>query len=285
MLKKIFILFLFLLSYNFPQNKSFEFFPGGLNFPSLKANNQEARIGLLLYSKNNNMKIDIGNNIDVLSFRLSAKNILTVGMEFMAYALSTSYSGKRLQINTIDGLFGGNLSYSMLEDSNRVLMRLRIIHNSAHLVDGAWDEGKEKWIDDFEPVPFAKDFAEYTLAYECNSDALILKSYGGLSYNFLIRPSDMKRLNIHAGFELALTKLLGSLLGQKENVFLAYHFILKGTNKFAGNNNSMLGIKFGDWYGKGLLLYLSYYSGFDLFDVYYKRKAERFGFGFSIDFL
>jgi len=285
MLKKTFILFLLLFSYSLPQNRSFEFFPGGLNFPSLKANNQEAKIGLLFYTKNNNMKIDVGNNIDVLSFRLLTDTKLTMGTEFMAYALSSSYSGKRLQINAIDGLFGGNLSYSSKEDSNLILMRLRIIHNSAHLVDGAWDESKSKWIDNYEPVPFAKDFAEYTFAYECNSDASILKTYAGFSYNFLIRPSDMKRLNIHAGFELTLTKLLGTLIGQKENVFLAHHFILGGTSKFGGNNNSMLGIKFGDWYGKGLLLYLSYYSGFDLFDVYYKRKVKRFGFGFSIDFL
>jgi len=285
MLRKIFILFLFLLSINFPQNKNFEFFPGGINFPSLKANNQEAKIGLLFYSKNNNMKIDIGNNIDVLGFRLSENKKLTMGMEFMAYALSTSYSGKRLQINAIDGLFGGNFSYSIQEDSNRVLMRLRIIHNSAHLVDGAWDENKLKWIDDYEPVPFAKDFAEYTFAYECNADASVLKTYAGLSYNFLIRPFDMKRLNVHAGFELTLTKLLGTLLGQKENLFFAQHFTLTGTNKFGGNNNSMLGIKLGNWYGKGFLVYLSYYTGFDFFDVYYKRKAKRLGIGFSIDFL
>jgi hypothetical protein len=285
MLKTTFILFLLLFSYILPQEKSFEFFPGGLNFPSLKANNQEAKIGLFFYSKNNNMKIDIGNNIDVLGFRLSKNKKLTMGMEFMAYALSTSYSGKRLQINAIDGLFGGNLSYSVQGDSNMILMRLRIIHNSAHLVDGAWDESKGKWIDNYEPVPFAKDFVEYTFAYECNSDFFNLKSYAGLSYNFLIRPADIKRLNIHAGFELALTKLLGPLLGQDENVFLAHHFILGGTDKFGGNNNSMLGIKFGDWQGKGLLVYLSYYTGFDLFDVYYKRKVKRFGVGFSIDFL
>ena len=285
MLKKTFILFLFLLSYSFSQDKNFEFFPGGLNFPQLKANTQEAKVGLLFFTKDNNMKIDVGNDIDLLSFRISSNKRLTTGIEFMAYALSTSYRGKRLQINAIDGLFGGNISYSMNEDTYRVLMRLRIIHNSAHLVDGAWDGSKGKWVDNYEPVPFAKDFAEYTFAYECNSDFFTLKSYAGLSYNFLIRPADVKRLNIHCGFELALTKLLGPLLGHDENVFLAHHFILGGTNKFAGNNNSILGIKFGDWSDKGLLIYLSYYTGYDLFDVYYKRKVKRFGVGFSIDFL
>jgi hypothetical protein len=285
MLKKTFILCLFLFSYSFPQDKNFELFPGGLNFPQLKANIQEAKIGLLFFTRDNNMKIDIGNDVDLLSFRLSSNKRLTTGIEFMAYALSTSYSGKRLQINAIDGLFGGNISYSVSQDDDHVLMRLRIIHNSAHLVDGAWDGSKGQWINNYEPVPFAKDFAEYTFAYECDSDFYILKSYAGLSYNFLIRPADIKRLNIHAGFELALTKLLGPLLGQDENVFLAHNFILGGTDKFGGNNNSMLGIKFGDWNGKGLLLYLSYYAGFDLFDVYYKRKVERFGFGFSIDFI
>jgi len=285
MLQKIIVLFLLLISYAFSQNKEFELFPGGLNFIPLKANNQEAKVGLIFFTKNNNLKLDIGNNIDLLSFHLSPNKRLTAGVEFMAYALSTSYKGKRLQIDAIDGLFGGNLSYSMKENENRFLMRLRIIHNSAHLVDGHWDESEGKWIDDYEPVPFAKDFAEYTFAYECDSDFFVLKSYAGFSYNFLIRPSDMKRLNIHSGFEFALTKLLGTLLGQKQNVFLVHHFILGGAEKFGGNNNSLLGIKFGDWRGKGLLIYLSYYSGFDLFNAYYKTKVKRFGIGFSVDFL
>src|SRR3972149_1103443 len=263
MLQKIIVLFLLLISYAFSQNKEFELFPGGLNFIPLKANNQETKVGLIFFTKNNNLKLDIGNNIDLLSFHLSSNERLTAGVEFMAYALSTSYKGKRLQIDAIDGLFGGNLSYSVKTNNNQVLMRLRVIHNSAHLVDGHWDESEGKWIDDYEPVPFAKDFAEYTFAYECDSDFFVLKSYAGFSYNFLIRPSDMKRLNI----------------------FLAHHFILGGTDNFGGNNNSMLGIKFGDWRGKGLLIYLSYYSGFDLFNAYYKTKVKRFGIGFSVDFL
>jgi hypothetical protein len=285
MLQKIIILFLLLITYSFPQSKKFELFPAGLNFIPLKANNQEARIGLIFFTENNNLKLDIGNNIDLVNFNLSTKERLTAGIEFMAYALSTSYKGKRLQIDAIDGFFGGNLSYSNQFDWERILMRFRVIHNSAHLVDGHWDTGEGKWIDDYQPVPFAKDFAEYTFAYENESNFITLRGYSGFSYSFLIRPSNIKRLNLHSGFELALTKLLGSLLSEKENVFLAHHFILRGTAKFGGNNNSMLGVKFGDWKGKGILFYLSYYTGFDIFNAYYTRKVERFGIGFSVDFL
>lgn len=285
MLQKIIILFLLLITYSFPQNKKFELFPAGLNFIPLRANNQEARIGLIFFTENNNLKLDIGNNIDLLNFHLSSKERLTAGIEFMAYALSTSYKGKRLQIDAIDGFFGGNLSYSNQLDCERFLMRLRIIHNSAHLVDGHWDVDENNWINNYNPVPFAKDFAEYTFAYENESDFMTLRGYSGFSYSFLIRPSNIKRLNFHSGFELALTNLLGSFLSEEKSVFLAHHFILGGTDKFGGNNNSIIGIKFGEWKGKGILFYLSYYSGFDVFNAYYNRKVERFGIGFSVDFL
>ena len=285
MLQRIIIFLLLCTTYCLPQSKNFELFPTGLNFVPLKANNQEARIGLIFFTKNNNLKLDIGNSIDLVNFNLSSNERITIGIEFMAYALSTSYLGKRLQIDAIDGFFGGNVSYSKRLDSKKLLMRFRIIHNSAHLVDGHWDSSEQKWIDDYEPVPFAKDFAEYTFAYECDSDFFILKSYTGFSYAFLIRPPDIKRLNFHAGVELALTKLMATLLGVKENIFIAHHFVLGGSDKSGGNNNSILGIKFGNWEEKGLLFYLSYYSGFDLFDVYYKRKVKLFGIGFSVDFL
>lgn len=285
MLQRINTFLLLLTTFCLPQSKDFELFPSGLNFVPLRANNQEARIGLIFFTKNDNLKLDVGNSIDLVNFNSSSNERITTGIEFMAYALSTSYKGKRLQIDAIDGFFGGNVSYSKRLDSKKLLMRFRIIHNSAHLVDGHWDSNEKKWIDNYEPVPFAKDFAEYTFAYEWDSEFFILKSYTGFSYAFLVRPSDIKRFNFHLGAELALTKLMGSIFGVKENVFLAHHFVLGGSDKYGGNNNSMLGIKFGDWEGRGLLLYLSYYSGNDIFDVYYKRKIERFGIGFSVDFL
>ncbi|HSP87639.1 MAG TPA: DUF1207 domain-containing protein [Ignavibacteriaceae bacterium] len=280
-MKKFFlILILFLLTNSYPQNK-FEFFPSGLNFTPLKANNMDAKIGLNYFPENINMKIDIGNNIDLVEFKVSDRERLTAGIEFLAYALSRSYQDKRLQIDAVDGFFGGNISYSKKIEDNLLSGRLSIVHNSAHLVDGHWDFRNNRWIDNYKPVPYAKDFAELLAAYTFNINLTSLRTYTGIAYSFLIRPSDMKRLNIEAGFEVGVS----SLFGRNVVPFIAHDFSLSGTAAYQGNNNSLVGIKLGEWEGKGILLFISYYNGYDVFHSYYKRKVERFGFGFTVDFL
>jgi hypothetical protein len=263
----------------------FTFLPGGLSFMPLKANNQEARLGVLYYTSTTNLKVDIGNAVDLLSIQFDdSKSLMAAGIEFMAYAFSKSYAGKRLQISAVDGFFGGNISFSRHFEQNKLLARFRIIHNSAHLVDGNFDTDNNIWIDGKSPIPFTKDFGEITIAHQVYYYALILKYYGGLSYASLIRPEELKRSNYHFGFELALKNVLGKIFEHDTNIFLAEHFFLDGTTKYFGNQQLLAGIKFGDWDKKGIVLYASYYSGRDMFSSFYDKKINKFGIGFSIDF-
>jgi hypothetical protein len=284
---KKFLLFLtgILICNSYPQEKIFELFPPGLNFKPLKSDNRKADIGLIFIPQNNNMKIDIGNTVDLVSLRLSDSEILTVGIEFLAYALSRSYRGKRLQIDAVDGFFGGNFSYSKKMKGNSLAGRLSIIHNSAHLVDGHWDFHNNKWIDDYKPVPYSRDFLEFIASYSYNIDFISIKNYAGIEYAFLTRPSDIKRFFFDGGIEIGLGNLSSSLLGKEFAPFLAYDFLLSGSQNYIGSSNLLLGIKFGSLNEKGLLIFLSYYQGLDVFHAYYKRKVERFGIGFSLDFL
>ena len=285
MKKKLLLFTIILINYLYPQENSLELFPSGLNFIPLKANTYEAKMGLIYIPANNNMKIDIGDNIDFLSFRLSDSERLTAGIEFFAYALSKSYKEFRLQIDAIDGLFGGNISYSKFINDNQLTGRFRIIHNSAHLVDGHWDFHNNRWIDNYKPEPYSRDFTDLTIAYNYNLNFTSLRNYAALQYAFLVRPSDVKRFNFNTGFEAGFNQLSGSFLGKNYLLFLAYDFLLSGAEKFSGSNNYMLGIKFGSWYERGLQLFLSYYNGLDVFHAYYKRKIKYFGIGFSIDLL
>ncbi len=285
-MKNFLLLFLIgLLGNLYSQESNIEFFPSGLNFIPLKANNRDAKIGLIYIPENNNMKIDVGNNIDLIGFRFSDSERLTAGVEFLAYALSRSYQGKRLQIDAVDGLFGGNISYSKKLEDNLLAGRFSIIHNSAHLVDGHWDFRNNRWIDNYKPVPYSKDFAELIIAYNYNADFASIKTYTGFTYAFLIWPSDIKRFNFDCGFEIGLSKLLNPIFAKRIVPFFAHNFSLSGTASYRGSNNSMFGIKFGNWNEKGLLIFISYYKGYDVFHSYYKRRVERFGIGFSIDFL
>jgi hypothetical protein len=259
-----------------------------MNFMPLKANHQEARIGVLYYTANTNLKVDIGNNIDLFGLNfLNSGARLTAGIEFTAYALSTSYKGNRLQIDAVDGFFGGNLSYSLpleKDSSARLLARLRILHNSAHFVDGHYDMSTHEWINNTEPIPYTEDFGELTVAHELNNNRLAFRYYAGFLYSTLVRPSSLKRYNAHAGFELAFTGLLGTAAGKETSPFLAGFISTDGADKYIVNQNTMLGVKFGSWNSKGLLLYMSYYTGGDIFGAYFKKRISKFGIGFSVDF-
>jgi len=285
MKKTLMLLITLLINYSNAQESNFELFPGSLNFIPLKANLYDAKMGLIYIPENNNMKIDIGDNVDLLNYRLSDTERLTAGIEFFAYALSRSYNEFRLQIDAIDGFFGGNISYSKLIYDKRFSGRIRIIHNSAHLVDGHWDFHNGRWIDNYKPIPYARDFAELAFAYEYDTGFAGLRNYTTFEYAFLVRPRDVKRFNFNTGIEAGFKSLSGTLLDKEYRFFLAYNFLLSGAKQYSGSNHFQLGIKFGNWNDRGLMIFISYYKGLDALHAYYKRKVERLGIGFSIDLL
>jgi hypothetical protein len=261
-----------------------ELFPSGLSFMPLKANHQEARTGVLYYFDDANLKVDIGNSIDLL--RISSpdrERVITVGMEFMAYAKSTSYEGKRLQIDAIDGFFGGNINYMNQLQKDRILTRFRFIHNSAHLVDGSYDLNQDKWIWK-EPIPYTKDFAEITFAYEQQSNGYNIKYFAGTSYGVLVRPENLKRWNYHVGIEAVALELIGPIYNSEGDIFIANFLNIGGADVYSVSHNTLLGVKFGEWLNKGVVFYLSYYNGNDMFSSYFDRRVSQFGAGFSVDF-
>jgi hypothetical protein len=264
---------------------STELFPKGIHFRPLFANQQEARFGVLYFTDNSNLKVDIGNSIDLVSIAFpSCNSRLTFGADFFAYAYSTSFKGNRLQIDALDGFFGGNAVFSKKIENDRFITRFRIIHNSAHLVDGHFDQSIDKWIDNKKPIPFTKDFGELLFVHEKFINSVLLKYYGGVSYSTLIRPSDMKKYAFIVGTEISLLNALGKLTDKDNNLFIAYNFNLVGIPAYVGNNNIMLGNKFGAWYDKGLVIYINYYSGQNMLSEYYENKINKFGAGFLIDF-
>ncbi len=280
------LIFLILSISTFSQcDYQFIIFPSGLNFMPLKANNQEAKLGVLYYTSTTNLKVDIGNAVDIFAYETAeSQTRFAAGLEFMAYAFSKSYAGKRLQISAVDGFFGGNITYTRQFENDRLLARFRIIHNSAHLVDGSYDADKDLWVDGKKPIPFTKDFGEITVAHQIYFDSAILKYYGGLSYATLIRPDELKRYNYNIGFEFAVPNTFGKAFNNDVNLFLADHFFLDGTSKYSGSNQLMTGVKFGEWDKKGVVVYASFYSGRDIFSSYYDRKISKFGVGFAVDF-
>jgi len=287
-LRKLTILFIFLYSLGFSQDQTsynVKLFSPGLHFLPFKANYQEARVGILYYTSNANLKVDIGNNVDLIRFNFpESQSILSLSIEFMGYALSTSYRGNRLQIAALDGFFGGNAAFSKRFENGKFISRFRIIHNSAHLVDGQYDRYQKKWINDEEPIPFTRDFGELTLGYQFYPNFGSLRTYGSFAYSTLVRPSEIEKWSGYFGFEAAFDKIINDTFGEKTNLFVASQFNLVGTPKYQLNSKIMGGLKFGDWDGKGLVFYLSYYIGANPFSEYYSQRVQKFGIGFFVDF-
>ncbi|MDR3626986.1 MAG: hypothetical protein P4L45_09145 [Ignavibacteriaceae bacterium] len=294
-MKKIFPVLLFIILFNrigISQDSlstfKFDFIPAGLNFMPLKAGVDEARMGLLYYTANSNMKADIGNSVDFLGFNFpSAKSRITVGAEFMAYAYVTSYLAYRLQIDAIDGIFGGNATYSKECENGRFVARFRYIHNSAHMVDGHWDVANQQWINNKNPNAYGNNYAEVVLARENTLCGNFIRYYAGAAFSTGMKTgSEQLRKNLYkAGFEYAIPNLAGKIFDKDENIFVAVNIDLRGIPEYVGNQNYMLGLKFGNWQGKGISLYASYYNGGDVFNQYLNIRVSRFGIGFMLDFI
>ncbi|NCQ18053.1 MAG: hypothetical protein COZ80_05345 [Ignavibacteria bacterium CG_4_8_14_3_um_filter_37_9] len=265
----------------------FEFLPDGLNFLPLRANNQEAKLGVLYYPENANLKVDIGNTMDLLSFQFpQSKSKLNLGIEFMAYASVIGYGQLRLQIDAIDGFFGGNATFSKPLNDNLLSLRLRFIHNSAHLVDGNYwvHPYPRDWAKPGGPIPFTRDFAELVAANTITVENYNLRYYGGFSFSARIRPDNLKRVSALSGFEINSDKIIGKLFDKPVNIFLAHNITYAGLPDYSFTNQSQLGVKFGSWESKGILFFFSFYSGNNMFSEYFDERINKVGFGFAVDF-
>ncbi len=282
---KTLLVFVLIINLNISaQSGLFEFLPDSLQFVPLKANHQEARVGILYYPETGYLKVDIGNNIDLLKFNLSDETSVNVGIEFMAYALSTNYQGKRLQIDALDGFFGGHASAKFGSGNSYYLSRLRIIHNSAHFVDGHYDFRDDKWRDNIEPIPFTQDFGELTVAGVNSLGSVKIRCFASIAYSTLVRPHIIKKYSGNFGVEVHSDSIIGSAFNHPVNLFFANYNRYAGMPKYNLSTSNQAGVKFGEWNGKGIVLYLSYYYGNDILSEYYFKRDSKFGIGFTADF-
>ncbi len=258
------------------------FLPRGLLFSPLRANIQEPRIGVFKFLDAEKMNVAIGNTIDVVSVKFPDFEV-AAGLDFFGYAFVTGVQGLRLQIDAVDGFFGGNASFSKTID-NRILQgRLRILHHSAHFVDGHYLSATNSWIDNQRPIPYTRDFGEFIGAYIFPAhEDILARTYGGISFATLVRPVAIQRFAYLAGIEIYETS--HRFLEQPANLFIAYNISLTGAPAFAATHQAQLGVKLGAWDRKGPSLYLAYYAGSHMFGEYFGKRITTIGAGFTMDF-
>ena len=267
-------------------HSAWTFLPGGLIFPPLVANYHEPRVGIRLELGTTKMKLDIGSCVDMVEFVPSAdrKQQIRMGIEFFTYALTTSVHNLRLQVDAVDGFFGGHITYRSESASSSIALRLRLIHLSSHLIDGHYDLHTDSWIDGKLPIPLSRDSGELTVRFSKEGPVVSWMVYSGVDYATFVRPDDMRRWASLHGFELHGSGSVGQVFGKPFNFYLADNLWIFGIPEYIGTNNLEGGVKFGEWSGSGLKLYFSYYKGYDMFSQYYSVRREQVGVGFALDF-
>jgi len=230
------------------------------------------------------MKLDIGSTMDILEIDLpSGDQKVSAGIDFFAYALSANSAGLRLQIDAVDGFFGGHLSYLAASNTSSFSMRLRILHLSSHFADGHYNKTSGTWKEGKAPIPFTKDFGELIGGYELRTGSFDIRLYSGFAHAVLVRPAEIRRVSTIHGFEIHSDRVIGQLLGKPCNVYLADNFTLVGIPRYVGTHNIEYGLKLGAWNGSGVRLYGSYFNGLDVFNQYYSVRRKEWGLGFVFD--
>ncbi|MBM4166895.1 MAG: hypothetical protein FJ218_08290, partial [Ignavibacteria bacterium] len=240
----------------------FTFLPEKHQFRQLIANPYEARIGLWKFFTAEQMKVEIGAEQDLFSFQ-TENSSLNIGINFFGFANVTGANGLHLQIDALDGFFGGNIS--LINPS--LHYRLRILHHSAHLVDGNWwaHTYPRDWTKPGGPIPFTQDFGELLLAKLFSLSNVESRLYGGVSYSTFSRPGFVKRISFLEGIEIHSNAFTGKLFKRETNLFFAFHNSLVGIPKYAGSNQTKFGIKFGDWERSGINVYIALNFGKSFF--------------------
>jgi len=267
-----------------PPAAGFLFLPGGTLFPPLRANYEEPRVGVKKEAGTSRLKLDIGSSIDFFEYGSdSTAGRLRAGADFFTYALTTSAEGLRLQVDAVDGFFGGHIVYAPPGEDGRLLIRLRLLHISGHLIDGHWDHITMQWKDNKLPIPYTRDFGELTGLFTWRGRIADLSAYTGFSYATLVRPTDLARWATLHGVELHTTGLLGPAAGKPFSLYAADNLAVTGIPAWYGTNNLEFGVKFGEWNGTGIRFYGSYYHGLEVFSQYYYVRTDQWGLGFAFD--
>ena len=254
-------------------------FAGGeLLFKPLVANTYEPRMGLLTQFGKNRLRLDVGNSIDLLQYSFPGDSArITMGSDFFTYTLLRGERDFHFPVDASDYLFGINFNFGKYLRSGRLSSRLRISHISSHFVDGHYDNNIGQWKDSRAPVVYSREFLDGVIALEpsCLGDAI--RGYFGASYLFHVDPKYLPRFSAETGFEFHQE------IRAHVSLYISYQATALKIAEASLRHNIQFGGKLGDWRGRGLNVYLSYFSGYSIHCEYYNVKESYFALGFLLD--
>jgi len=273
LLKKLLFL-LVLQSISFAQTET-KIFPSNLLIQPFAANTLKPKLGFEFKTNKNELSLNIGNSLDILHHNLDLNSTFSFGAELFTYTLLRSQSNFHFPVDAVDYLFGFTFGYKHKCDKTEFGARLRFSHISAHFVDGHYDHGNDAWRDGRNPKVYSREFFELVPFYKINN----LRMYLGLTYIFSIDPTNIGQDQYQLGFDYFATNLVSEHL----TPYIAYDFRLVNIFGYSGNNNIEAGIKYGYSDGKGVSVYLKYFSGHNIHGEYFDLKEEYIAVGTNFD--
>ncbi|MGK9367464.1 DUF1207 domain-containing protein [Melioribacter sp. Ez-97] len=252
----------------------FQLFPSELSVQPFTANILEPKLGFLFHTSNNELRLDIGNSVDIIRWG-GGSEYFSVGADLFTYTLLRSESDFHFPVDAVDYLFGLNASWKVRQGFDSYGIRFRLSHISAHFVDGHYDWETNDWRDGKKPRVYSREFVELIPFYQIES----LRVYAGFTYLFHVDPEYIGKDIYQFGFDYFYDGFFKTNLYP----FLAYDFKLQHIGKYSATHNIMAGLKFGKSGGRGISLYFNYFSGNNFHGEYFDTKENYFSIGFNLD--
>jgi hypothetical protein len=262
--------------------KTREFMPSGLTFTPITGNPQEGRMAIRKLLRGPDLHVEIGNTIDLIRWTYSQndtsklKRTISIGASFFSYGYITSVKENRLKVDALDGFFGGHIVYTSNIKNNPWHLRLRLMHQSAHMVDGRFDKDTETWVDGKLPISYTKDQAELTTMHYFGKSRL----GAGAAIVWLRRPDEVSPYHVF----LTADRLFHSSRNGIMHWYGGYFLRGEDSSSFTLSHSLTAGVKFGEWNGKGIRLIFQYFNGLNFFGEYFDERLKYASIGFSFDF-
>ncbi len=275
-MKRFFLmLFFFLTMVSINAQKKYELFPSDLNIQPFTANNLEPKMGFLFQTSGKKIRLDIGNSLDAVNYKLSETENLSAGIDFFTFTYLYSENDFHFPVDAVDYLFGVNFGYKKSLGTSEYGARMRVSHISAHFVDGHRDNVHQIWKDNINPIVYSREFIELIPYYKIND----LRMYAGFTYLFHVDPTTIGKEIYQLGFDY----FANNLICPEITPFAGCDFKLQKIGDYKGNTSISAGVKIGKANGKGLSIYYNYYNGKSIHGEYYYMNEELSSIGFNVD--
>jgi hypothetical protein len=254
----------------------FDFFPNELNIQPFNANALEPKLGFLLQTGKNELRLDIGNTREIFHYKIKANRTLSFGADLFTFTKLRGENEFHFPVDAIDYLFGINFGYKSVDEDYTYGLRFRLSHISAHFVDGHYDNPTTSWKEGRYPRVYSREFIEFFPFIQIDG----FRSYLGFTHLLHVVPKSIGKQIYQMGMEYYFSNF--NFLNITP--FIAFDFKLFKIEKYEGSNTINGGIKFGKINGAGFSIMINYFNGKSIHGEYYDHNEKYTSIAFNLDF-